>query len=993
MSTAVPISRSARRVTLAAAPGQTVFDFDGLDQGPLWDVADLEVARRYEGQSGWEVLDSGYSATLVDNGIGGATVTFAAPPRPSADLPAVDIRLTARRTHERETDVSRAGRLHTPSLEREADKVATVLQELRRDTDQNYTDLRQQIADVVVGQIPPNSLANDRLASMPGGAVKGRRPGAAAGEPQDLPFEFADIRMWGAIGAAGGVVDRHAFSVMAADRPSYLMIPDGEYWIDPIDIDWPCHILLMPGATLAQRTTGVTNPTPYNAVTNRVIARQELIRFLPGSEGSRLYGGGWFDGRRDDIAGFVNEYDSKWGAVGIYAENVIVEDVKAKRFHTFPFCNEMSRSTMRRLYVTDCGQGVFCGQFDAPPYLPGLGPVGCYDQVMDDIVVEHIDNKGAAVFQHAIDFMYAHRIRSRGCKIINQGGTTSGYSAYASGATVLACNGGLIQGFAHTGFTTSTIGHLAVSLIGNEFLVFSDYTIENSLDIGIEIISDYGSIIRGGRLRRGGFNVNGPLYTWRTSPGITFHTGALYSLHNRSRRTSIAPNRDTLVTENYIEGYGRGAYIRGGHIDFNGNTIVASRGNGIEIDNWSSSANFNTDAFAISERVHVANNRMEACGEAAIYAVRWRNAIIHNNIIRNGGQDVARSNTQRAALRIDPGASGQGYITVTGNDIQDTQGETYSSAWTYKPGTSDANNRYLITLLRPGLYSPGQSVTLLNGTGSGDITGTLIQQFDDEWLVQLAGPTTFSATGNTVALSGTWTTSGSDGTILNGSGGAITTELDGPFWLTDGTEWRQATSRYGAGDNTLKIDEPFSAPLAGATLSVLRVSGSSERTTTHGILAFLGNCAGCFMRGNTVLAGTVAPWSVSSLDKFMPGSEYEMWDMARPFTASPTVAFSFLPAGHALLGVAARIDTALGGSVTWGTEHQHTSGSPNYETINTGLSQAKNTKYARSPTLLFGALAVNRRIAHVATGGTPAGTITTQVRLRVECPVALADLP
>jgi hypothetical protein len=324
--------------------------------------------------------------------------------------------------------------------------------------------------------------------------------------------------------------------------------------------------------------------------------------------------------------------------------------------------------------------------------------------------------------------------------------------------------------------------------------------------------------------------------------------------------------------------------------------------------------------------------------------------------------------------------------------VQDTGDATFAAAWTYKPGSSDADNRYIITLMRPGIYTPGQRVTLVNATGSGDIDGTLIRQIDDEWIIQLSAPATFSATGNTVSLSGTWT-SAADGTVLNGSGGAASTELDGPVWLTNGTEWRQATSSYSAGNNVIRIDQPFSTPLSGATLSALLVSSYAPASMTHGILAFMGNAAGVFLRGNRVRGGSVAPWSMSGLDKLMPGSEYELWDMARSWTTATVVPFSFLPAGHALVGVAARIDTALGGSITWSTEHQHNSGSPNYETINTGLSQAKNTKYARSPTLPFGALAVNRRIAHIATGGTPAGSVTTQARLRVDGPTTLADAP
>ena len=136
MSTAIPITRSSSRVTRDAAAGQTVFTFDA---GPVWDVADLVVQSKRAPETRFTTLTTGFTPALLSGGAAGASVTFPVAPRLVAGDPATQIRIVSRRTHERSTDISRAGRLHTPSMETEHDKLTTTLQELRRDVDEAVT--------------------------------------------------------------------------------------------------------------------------------------------------------------------------------------------------------------------------------------------------------------------------------------------------------------------------------------------------------------------------------------------------------------------------------------------------------------------------------------------------------------------------------------------------------------------------------------------------------------------------------------------------------------------------------------------------------------------------------------------------------------------------------------------------------------------------------------------------------------------------------------
>jgi len=172
MSTSIPITRSTRQVTLEASAAQTVFTFNA---GPVWDTEDLVVQRKIAPATRFTTITTGFTKAQTGSPAGatGATVTFSVAPRPTSGDAAVQIRITARRTHERSTDFSRAGRLHTPSMEREADEVTTVLQELRRDVDAGDAAitaleeadeaLAEQIVDVVLGQIPDGSLTPEKF--------------------------------------------------------------------------------------------------------------------------------------------------------------------------------------------------------------------------------------------------------------------------------------------------------------------------------------------------------------------------------------------------------------------------------------------------------------------------------------------------------------------------------------------------------------------------------------------------------------------------------------------------------------------------------------------------------------------------------------------------------------------------------------------------------------------------------------------------------------
>lgn len=109
-------------------------------------------------------------------------------------------------------------------------------------------------------------------------------------------------------------------------------IPAGRYWINPVSITNEVFVRLI-NAEIYQKSVGTVAGTGYNAATNPVITRQALWSFDTGSEGSTVTGEGdcWFDGYTGILsqtgthkASFVNEYDSRWGAIDAFAERVSI---------------------------------------------------------------------------------------------------------------------------------------------------------------------------------------------------------------------------------------------------------------------------------------------------------------------------------------------------------------------------------------------------------------------------------------------------------------------------------------------------------------------------------------------------------------------------------------------------------------------------------------------------------------------------------------------
>lgn len=129
MSTADPIPRSIRRSDVLSAASQVLYGpFDWV----VFDTADVAVKIKTIGTDGFVPLDPDtFTVSPVDTLPGMITVTLDTAPATGST-----VRTEGSRTHERTTDVTRAGVVRSVPLEGELDRITIVLQEIRRDMDQ-----------------------------------------------------------------------------------------------------------------------------------------------------------------------------------------------------------------------------------------------------------------------------------------------------------------------------------------------------------------------------------------------------------------------------------------------------------------------------------------------------------------------------------------------------------------------------------------------------------------------------------------------------------------------------------------------------------------------------------------------------------------------------------------------------------------------------------------------------------------------------------------
>lgn len=234
MSLTNPIPRGTREVTVTTAPGQTQF-------GPLdfllFDNLDLAISARAPGGEFFAALAPG-DFTVTPAAPAAAWPAFPvvtlAVPRPAGST----LRLRGVRIPSRATDVTRAGKLQSQSLERELDKQVATEQELRRDIDRSSAnaDLVESIAahvDDVGAEVEADRIAAEAARDI---AVSAAGSGLAQASSRAVvmtlvvPPEIEYVRTAGYAtpGDLGGAIYKRV--VAEPGHPGKFQSADGSWW-------------------------------------------------------------------------------------------------------------------------------------------------------------------------------------------------------------------------------------------------------------------------------------------------------------------------------------------------------------------------------------------------------------------------------------------------------------------------------------------------------------------------------------------------------------------------------------------------------------------------------------------------------------------------------------------------------------------------------------------------------------------------------------------
>lgn len=482
-----------------------------------------------------------------------------------------------------------------------------------------------------------------------------------------------------------------------------------------------------------------------------------------------------------------------------------------RNFLTFPVTLEGDGQTWKRARIEKCGQGGHAGPFKAPTSaLTGLPVGGVIGQTVEDITLSEIGNDGYDVFQHAFDVSYSHFSRIQDISMEAQGGDSGGYSTIASGLTAIDCIGTTFTGILHSGFTATTIDHLPVSLLGLDSCIVNDINLRGHKTYGLEVNSCSrttisGGVVDGGYLADGGYQ-----------PGVYFDVGSQYPEFNRSRRISRNACNDVILADFVITRTSHGVWSAA-----EGVKMVNVRVAGATTDGFLFTSQTAPSGGTISQAarmVEIIGCSAENCGRAGLYAEYLDALTINGFKGRNNGQDSALTAITRSGIYIKPLLSAR-RVALQGYETLDDQGVTYTAGITFEPGAADADFRKWVTCKDPDRVSIGQYITVEGGLGSGsDATGKIVDQRLDEIQLEFSGATTLSSTGNTTALTGTWTTNGTDTTRIDGSGTNATVDLVGN-WITNGSAWRQVLKVVST--TQILVSSAFPTALSGATLSSL----------------------------------------------------------------------------------------------------------------------------------------------------------------------------
>lgn len=746
-------------------------------------------------------------------------------------------------------------------------------------------------------------------------------------------------------------------------------------------IDCPCSI--SPGLGITSKVKLVWGVSGRLIMRTAGAGSQPLLWPRPGAEHS-------------DLGNPVLELDpalyALWTSLGNYhifndwcGLRVDCPDISAGRVHAIGWVNYAvwgygDRLRIEHIHHENCASGsAFGWQYDANglvnarPY--GASGVG---QFIGGATYENCGNLGIASLQHSFDTYGCKASTYRGIKMIDiDGGApgATGRSAFLSGLTDKLSEHCTFEDIEFISPIGTALQHLAMSMLGSVNCTFSGLRFFDFAGLGLEMLTCYGNTVTN-------FVIDG---NYRSGVALAVNVIGVTAGSGRYDRDSVSRSGGSRVN-NFSNGIvtrvGQGWSWRAGYFSASNVTITGCIGNGNLVQK-----NVLATSFPASPGEDVVGGEMVGCtitfnGGQGIVSPDARSLIVRGCNISNNGQNSALVTTSRSGLNLVVGRA-----VIEDNVIGDDQTFSNTSGASFKPGAM-VNDRIELALYVPYPYMNGQYVALLNAGGPGVHHTVKVVNYDGDLMtVEKVGGATFSSSGNTAAISGTWTGGGPGSRTLTGVGGAANTEVAGTVYVTDGTNSRRVEAVTGA--NTMLIAESFPASLTGTALFMVRVTVQGIPSQQLG--SRLAGSGAWKHKGNTYKGNVVERMQVSVPVNGEVGSDYfRRAAVSVPGGTNIIDFYSDVPAGHRMLGYARKNTAAISGG-----------GATRYDLLFTEPGGATIEQFEADCPLALddeghgncvgGATRVNsNRVRAVVEGGNPtAGQITLETMWRVDGPPAL----
>lgn len=613
---------------------------------------------------------------------------------------------------------------------------------------------------------------------------------------------FSNILSLGAVG--DGVANDTSILDAALNGASLVYVPKGRYLHDPITVTHPVHVVAHPEAVFVRRSA--------------VDGEDSLqVAIATNADGS-IWEGGVFDGDRVTFGSTYTDITTWWPGLFVGdCTNVTVRKVKFRNHVNWAFVVGTSEGHhISDIDVEDCGKvGVF-------QYLN--------NGTLRDIRAKNIGNNGVAMWQHAYEIRNLRRCTVENIRVDGYAPDALGSDPFPVAFALERIFDSKVSGLFLEGYDGTETRNYGVQLSNVQNTSLSDIHVKDAF-WGIDFATVVNSTLSNWSTH-GGFKTHGSSDGY----GIGFRAGGVFQNNGEVvayDSESNSTSKGLTVLGGSATGHELGAFIAASGITLVGTRCNANRFYGYQIREVVSNDNFNQLLPRI-ENVELIGCEGRFNGYDGIIGTAGDGVSILGGNYENNGWDNALGDFFRVGIGLigDTLAGGLNRWTINGPRIGDTQNFTKTNAISFKPGTTDADDRYHVSFIDPDQLYVGQWIDIVNGTGSGGVTARIVDLNLDEATIQCSAPVTFSATGNLVSGTGTISSSGN---TVTGSGTAFETQIRGAAWIKVGSDYYHVAKTFS--DTSMAIFPAPSPALSGASFEIVLTDIEGRPSQQYGIRA------------------------------------------------------------------------------------------------------------------------------------------------------------